>query len=295
MFSDVETITTIAEFIGIVAFAISGALVAMKRRFDIFGVIVLGVITAVGGGALRDIILGITPPSMFRNSDYVMIAFVTSCLCFAVLRNTTGKRPNKVVSVNARRNCVSANFTSRKNNSDCVSSANKADFDRSSSRPNSEKVRPAGKIYAKKILRAFSPEKLCENKQFFKDAVNFFDAIGLGIFAVTGANTAVTHGFSDNAFLAIFVGVITGIGGGMLRDILAGKVPFVLYKDIYASAAIVGAALYFFMFKIGANPLATVIVPVVTTVAIRIIATCARLELPKSTSVKFKVTSEKFD
>ena len=290
MVSDVETITTIAEFIGIVAFAISGALVAMKRRFDIFGVIVLGVITAVGGGALRDIILGITPPSMFRNSDYVMIAFVTSCLCFAVLRNAAGKRLNKPNPANTYSACNSDNLPSQKNEA-----VQKVNFDRSATPPNPEIARPVGKIYAKKILRALSPENLQQNKQFFKDAVNFFDAIGLGIFAVTGANTAVVHGFSDNAFLAIFVGVITGIGGGMLRDILAGKVPFVLYKDIYASAAIVGAALYFFMFKIDSNPLATVIVPVVTTVAIRIIATYARLELPKSSSVRFKVTSEKFD
>ena len=168
----------IIELIGIIAFAISGAIVGIKKRFDIFGIIVLGVITAVGGGALRDIILGILPPAMFKNSIYVLVAFLTSVIAFG-----------------------------------------------------------AG---------AVARVKFKKNKEFFKDMVNFFDAIGLGVFAVTGTNTAIVNGFSDNAFLAIFVGVITGIGGGMLRDILAGKVPFVLYKDIYASAAIVGAIIYYY-------------------------------------------------
>ena len=61
----------IIELIGIIAFAISGAIVGIKKRFDIFGIIVLGVITAVGGGALRDIILGILPPAMFKNYIYI--------------------------------------------------------------------------------------------------------------------------------------------------------------------------------------------------------------------------------
>ena len=77
---------TIIESIGIIAFAVTGAIVAIKKGFDIFGIIVLGVMTAVGGGALRDIILGITPPFMFQNPIYVIIAFLTSCLTFLAVR-----------------------------------------------------------------------------------------------------------------------------------------------------------------------------------------------------------------
>ena len=208
----------IIELIGIIAFAISGAIVAIKKNFDVFGIIVLGVITAVGGGAMRDIILGIIPPTMFKNSLYVFVAFLTSCLSFAGA--------------------------------------------------------------------AVATLKFKKNKRFFKDMVNFFDAIGLGVFAVTGTNTAIINGFEHNAFLAIFVGVITGIGGGMLRDILAGKVPFVLYKDIYASEAIVGAAMYYYMYSNGVNAFISVTSTILITILIRLLATFYHLGLPKLTRLK---------
>ena len=209
----------ITEIIGIIAFAISGAIVGIKKHFDLFGIIVLGVITAVGGGALRDITLGIIPPTMFKNPIYVVVAFMTSCVTFG----------------------------------------------------------------AAAIVRA----KFNKNKQFFVEVVNFFDAIGLGVFAVTGTNTAIVHGFEHNAFLAIFVGVITGIGGGMVRDVLAGKVPFVLFKDIYASAAIVGAGIYYFMYTNHYNPILSVVLAIVITIVIRMLASYYHLGLPKLPRIQF--------
>lgn len=209
----------ITEIIGIIAFAISGAIVGIKKHFDIFGIIVLGVITAVGGGALRDITLGIIPPTMFKNPIYVVVAFMTSCVTFGVAA----------------------------------------------------------------IVRV----KFNKNKQFFVEVVNFFDAIGLGVFAVTGTNTAIVHGFEHNAFLAIFVGVITGIGGGMVRDVLAGKVPFVLFKDIYASAAIVGAGIYYFMYTNHYNPILSVVLAIVITIVIRMLASYYHLGLPKLPRIQF--------
>ncbi len=204
---------TIIELIGIIAFAISGAIVAIKRNFDLFGIIVLGVITAVGGGAIRDIILGIIPPTMFKHSLYVFVAFITSCTVFV-----------------------------------------------------------AAIVAAVKFKR---------NKEFFMDLVNFFDAIGLGVFAVTGTNTAIMAGYLHNPFLAIFVGVITGIGGGMLRDILAGRVPFVLYKDVYASAAIIGASLYYLLFINGVKASVSVTLTIIITILIRLTATFFHLSLPR--------------
>lgn len=209
----------ITEIIGIIAFAISGAIVGIKKHFDLFGIIVLGVITAVGGGALRDITLGIIPPTMFKNPIYVVVAFMTSCVTFSVAA----------------------------------------------------------------IVRV----KFNKNKQFFVEVVNFFDAIGLGVFAVTGTNTAIVHGFEHNAFLAIFVGVITGIGGGMVRDVLAGKVPFVLFKDIYASAAIVGAGIYYFMYTNHYNPILSVVLAIVITIVIRMLASYYHLGLPKLPRIQF--------
>ena len=209
----------IIELIGIIAFAISGAIVGIKKHFDLFGIIVLGVITAVGGGALRDITLGIIPPTMFKNPIYVVVAFMTSCVTFGVAA----------------------------------------------------------------IVRV----KFNKNKQFFVEVVNFFDAIGLGVFAVTGTNTAIVHGFEHNAFSAIFVGVITGIGGGMVRDVLAGKVPFVLFKDIYASAAIVGAGIYYFMYTNHYNPILSVVLAIVITIVIRMLASYYHLGLPKLPRIQF--------
>lgn len=210
----------IIELIGIIAFAISGAILGAKRNFDIFGIIVLGVITAVGGGALRDIVLGILPPAMFTNSLYVFAAFLTSCVTF--------------------------------------------------------------------FAAGASVSKFKKRKKFFKELVNFFDAIGLGIFAVTGANTAIVNGFIDNPFLVIFVGVVTGIGGGMLRDILAGRIPFVLYKDIYASAAILGACIFYFMYINKINEFVCVTSAILVTIMIRLLASFYHLGLPKISKLKDK-------
>ena len=77
--------TFILEMAGTIAFAASGAMVGAQRGMDIFGICVLGVVTAVGGGATRDIILGIVPPGMFQNPIYTIVATVTSCIVFAIM------------------------------------------------------------------------------------------------------------------------------------------------------------------------------------------------------------------
>ena len=78
-------ITFIMEMIGTVAFAASGAMVGVGRKMDIFGISVLGVVTSVGGGMIRDIVLGIIPPSVFQHSVYAVVATITSCIVFLVL------------------------------------------------------------------------------------------------------------------------------------------------------------------------------------------------------------------
>jgi len=217
----------IIELIGIIAFTISGAIVAIKKRFDLFGIIVLGVVTAVGGGALRDIILGIFPLAMFNKPIYVLFAFVTSIIVF--------------------------------------------------------------------IVMAFDSDEIEEKKNFLIDLINFFDAIGLGIFAVIGTNTAIVNGFSDNAFLAIFVGVCTGIGGGMLRDMLAQRVPLVLYKDIYALAAVAGSTMYYYMYLNKLSAFISVTSAIFVTILIRLAALYYHLELPKLSPLKRKKTEKNTD
>ena len=80
-----EIFITLMEIIGTIAFAISGAMVAVKKNMDILGIVILGITTAVGGGAIRDIILGNTPPQTFKNPTYPLIAFITSLIVFLFL------------------------------------------------------------------------------------------------------------------------------------------------------------------------------------------------------------------
>ena len=113
--------------------------------------------------------------------------------------------------------------------------------------------------------------------------INAFDAIGLGIFSVTGVSTAITAGYLDNAFLCIFVGTLTGIGGGMVRDMMSGAIPSVLQKHIYAIAAILGAACYYWLIRLGAPNVAAVLAGMLLTFAVRMLAAKYRWSLPKAT------------
>lgn len=203
----------IIEIIGIIAFTISGVIVAFKKRLDLLGVITLGTITAVGGGALRDILLGILPPSMFKNGIYVLIAFLTALISF--------------------------------------------------------------------YIGVFAIKKIKRKRVKYYNLITFFDAVGLGVFTVVGTNTAIVNGFGDNAFLSIFVGVITGIGGGVIRDIIANALPFIMYKDLYASSAIIGAALYYFLYKFNANHFLCISTAITVTILVRLAAQKYNLGLPK--------------
>lgn len=202
----------IIEVIGTVAFASSGAMVAVRKRLDLFGIIVLGVITAVGGGMLRDLMIGNIPPNMFRNPVYVLAAFLTVLVLFLLFR------------------CWPFLLGSR-------------------------------------YIEGY--EKI----------MNILDAIGLGAFTVIGIDTGVEAGYGDYHFLIIFLGVITGIGGGILRDIMAGETPYVLKKHIYACASIAGACLYVVLLQVTRSDSA-MIGSALLVVAIRILASHFRWDLP---------------
>ena len=175
-----QLITFIMEMIGTVAFAASGAMVAVDRAMDIFGVIVLGVTTSVGGGAIRDVILGIVPPAMFQHPVYTLVATITSCVVFLIL-------------------------------------------------------------YLKKDLLQG------HNRETYDKVMLIMDSVGLGIFTVVGVNTGIAHGYMD--YILVFLGTITGVGGGLLRDIMAGVPPYILVKHIYACASIVGAVVCVLLYR----------------------------------------------
>lgn len=203
----------ILEIIGTIIFAFAGALVAIQRKLDIFGIIVLAVTTAVGGGMFRDIILGITPPSIFVNPIYALIAVLTALTVIVSYRNA-----KKIVGL---------------------------------------------KLYSYLFL-----------------VISVLDGIGLGIFTIIGVNVCITTGFGDHAFLSIFVGVITGIGGGLLRDVLANRTPLILKKEIYAVASIIGAILYYYMRETIMPQSMAIYISVLVIIIIRLIALKKNLHLP---------------
>jgi uncharacterized membrane protein YeiH len=203
------------EVVGTIAFASSGAMVAINKQLDLLGVIVLGVTTAVGGGMLRDIIIGNVPPALFKDPIYVLLAFITVMLLFIIVRLN------------------------------------------------------------QKILDGRSLET-------YEKVMNIFDAIGLGAFTVVGIDTAVLSGYGDYHFLIIFLGVITGVGGGILRDIMAGQTPYVLRKHIYACASIAGASLYAWLMNFMDGNIA-MLTGACSVVLIRLMATRYCWNLPTAT------------
>lgn len=152
----------ILEITGTIAFAIAGTLVGIKKRLDIFGVAMLAVTTAVGGGIIRDTLLGNVPPLAFRNPTFIFLSLVVAILV---------------------------------------------------------------SFYVIPVARRKTMLTIC-------------DAVGLGAFTVTGASLALTQG---GVLLVVALGVTTGIGGGVLRDVFVREIPLVFHKEIYAVAAAIGA------------------------------------------------------
>lgn len=157
-------IVVVLDLVGTFAFAISGGTLAVRKRFDLFGVLVLSFTAAVTGGIVRDVLIGATPPVALANWHYLAVS------------------------------CVAG-------------------------------------------LAAFYRGDAIERMQ---NPVQLFDAVGLGLFAVTGATKALEAGLAPGG--AMLLGMVTGIGGGMARDILAMRIPVVLQSDLYAVAALAGAA-----------------------------------------------------
>ena len=203
-----------AELVGIVAFALSGAILAAQKGLDLFGVVFLGVVTSVGGGTVRDVLLGLTPPRMFYNYEYVALAVVTALALFLVFRLAPGARAGM-----------------------------------------------AGRI---DLL------------------YNLCDAVGLGIFVVVGTQTCLDAGYADNAFLCIFLGMTSGVGGSILRDMMCAGIPTVLRKHVYALAAVAGSAVYYLLRRMAIDGTFPILCGMAVTVALRMLARHYRWNLPKA-------------
>lgn len=213
---DFSTIVFILEMIGTVAFAVSGVIVARDCKMDVFGAVVLGCATAVGGGAVRDLILGITPPMMFRKPVYVLVAALASLVTFYL--ELGGSRLHQ-------------------------------------------------------LLIELHPER---NEQL----LNIADSVGLAAFVVVGCRTAIDSGYGENLFLCAFVGVLTGIGGGILRDVLAGQMPLIMRKRVYGLAAIIGSVVYCGLLSVSVSVIPSSLACIAVTCLIRFLAIHYRWNLP---------------
>ena len=207
-----EKLLFVLEFIGVAAFAVSGAMTAMEKKADVFGVIFLAVTTALGGGIIRDVLLGELPPKMFTSYTYVLVAVFAAVLVFT-----------------------------------------DAYVRREKYRSNADKL----------------------------DAVNnIFDAVGLAVFTVSGMNMAININGMENPFLLIILGMVTGVGGGMLRDMMLGVMVKVMRKRIYAVASLAGGALYYILLVLNVNEIVSVMAAMIFIFILRVLATVFKWNLP---------------
>ena len=193
-----------ADLVGTVVFAIEGANAAIRAGLDLLGVLVLSFIVALGGGIIRDLLIGATPPSAIRDWRYPMLAFVTGLVTFLI--NT--------------------------------------------------------QIEAVPAL-----------------LLTTLDAAGLALFAVAGAEKSLD--FKINPLIATLMGAITGCGGGVMRDMLLARVPMVMVAEIYASAALLGAAVVVVGRRLGCPPALAAALGFVVCFALRITAVRLGWQLPK--------------
>ena len=166
-----ENIVFALEIIGTIAFAISGATLGLEKGMDLMGITILGLTTGVGGGIIRDLIIGQTPPLTFRDPTYLVISVGVSVIVFT------------------------------------------------------PPVR----------------EWIFSDSMLYEWLMLIMDSVGLGVFTVLGIKSAYTASAIHGVILFTFVGMLTGVGGGVLRDMMAGNRPYIFVKHFYASASLIGA------------------------------------------------------
>ena len=205
-----DTFILFLEIIGTVSFAVSGAFTAIQKEMDIFGVTILGLTTAVGGGIIRDLILGINPPATFQNPVYAIVAVVSSLAVFTL-------------------------------------------------------------IYL---------HKFDTRSHLYELIMLVTDTIGLGTFTVVGINVAYSKHMEYSVVLITFVGVITGVGGGVMRDLFAGNRPYIFVKHVYACASLMGAVACQIATAVFSETVG-MIVGIVVVMTLRFMSAHFRWNLPK--------------
>ena len=191
------------DLAGVIVFALSGVVLACRKRMDPFGMLVLAAVTGIGGGTMRDLVLGAQPVFWVTDPTYLWVILITVGLSII------------------------------------------------------------GFHYIHRLSRGFLPVA---------------DAFGLALFVVIGAHKALQMG--TTGLVAVLMGMMTGVAGGMIRDVLARRVPMVLREEIYATAAIAGGIAYVGLDALGAPGFLAICLSLLTTLGIRLAAIHWRLALP---------------
>lgn len=196
------------DILGTFVFALSGALLASRKQFDIVGIAVLAVAAGLGGGMTRDLLLGDTPPIAFREEVYLITALVAAGVVFLFYQQLSG----------------------------------------------------------------------------LDASVRILDAVGLGVFAVSG--TLKSLDFDLSPLPAILLGAVTGAGGGVIRDLLAREVPLILQRDIYALAAVLGGVTIVTLLWLGASSTLAGGAGLVATIGLRLLAIRFGWQAPRARRIE---------
>lgn len=191
------------DMAGTFAFAISGALVASKRKFDLFGVVIIAFITAVGGGMLRDILINAHPINWIGDLNYIWTILI-AVVCTFLFKS---------------------------------------------------KIAPLAKT------------------------LFLFDTIGIGVFTLLGLEKGLSYDL--HPFVALVMGMVSSVMGGVIRDVLTNRVPLIFKKEIYASACLIGGCMYLILIQFQIPQALLYIITISSIVTIRLLAVKYKLQLPR--------------
>ena len=197
-----ELLTLVLNLMGTFAFGLSGGILGVKKRMDLFGVLVLSISTGLGGGIARDLLLGHTPPTTLTDWRYLAAAGLAGILVFVWY--------NRIVN--------------------------------------------HGRL------------------------TTTFDAVGLSIFTVTGTVIALNAGLGPAP--AALLGMLTGVGGGVMRDVLAAEVPLILRSEVYAVASMLGAVIIIVASQAGLSGIPSEILAALATFILRIVSVQRGWKIP---------------
>ncbi len=191
------------DYTGTMVFAISGTLTAANKRLDFFGATVIGFVTAVGGGTLRDMMLGDTPVAWMRTINYFLVILAGVLITI---------------------------------------------------------------LFSKQVMK-------------LRRTLFLFDTIGIAIFTIIGLNKALEFGI--HPALAVIMGIISAVVGGIIRDTLTNEVPLIFKKEIYATACIAGALIYLLLHYFNVSEVVNQTITILTIIAVRIVAVRFNISLPR--------------